>query len=213
MSKSAVPHNPVQLRAIAETHLHGGTAPLHTGATGADALTLLHRLASLPASAGDALKLLHELQVHQVELDLQREEMERSQLELREELERYTNLFAFAPFGYFSVGPNDRIIDGNIAGANLFGIDRSALWGRRIDDFLSETSRSLLLGMLRRRRSSEMGPKERCEVYAEVPAQTLTIGDMLNREHKRETRLQTLQAAANLIPGSQCLLVTFMELD
>jgi hypothetical protein len=64
----------VQLRQKAETRISGGNAPATKGWTlGAASLMLLHRLASNPDTASDALKLLHELQVHQVELDLQHE--------------------------------------------------------------------------------------------------------------------------------------------
>lgn len=77
------------LRQRAEGRLEEGMAPATLGwSTGTGALTLLHRLAGDPASAGDALKLLHELQVHQVELDLQHEQMEQQLLELGEALRR-----------------------------------------------------------------------------------------------------------------------------
>jgi hypothetical protein len=85
--------HPTPLRHQAETRIREGDAPqdTHRWSTGVEALTLLHDLASAPASAGDALKLLHELQVYQVELDLQYEQMELSQRELAEELHRYTD--------------------------------------------------------------------------------------------------------------------------
>lgn len=78
-----------ELRQHAEARLNGGQAPKTLGwSSSAQALSLLHRLASDPASAADALKLLHELQVHQVELDLQHEQMEQQLLELSETLRR-----------------------------------------------------------------------------------------------------------------------------
>ena len=65
-----------QLRQAAEDSLKQGTTPPTKGwSISADALALLYRLASNPDSAGDALKLLHELQAHQVELDLQHEQL------------------------------------------------------------------------------------------------------------------------------------------
>ena len=70
-------HARAELRVTAEERLNRGSAPAtRGGSTGAPALASLHRLANAPASASDALKLLHELQVHQVELDLQHEQAE-----------------------------------------------------------------------------------------------------------------------------------------
>jgi hypothetical protein len=78
-----------ELRQHAESRLQEGEAPKTLGwSSSAQALSLLHRLASDPASAADALKLLHELQVHQVELDLQHEQMEQQLLELSGALSR-----------------------------------------------------------------------------------------------------------------------------
>lgn len=193
MPRHPAPKTSKELRENAEVRLHDGTAPPYGGTPNVNALSTLHQLASSPASASAALKLLHELQVHQVELDLQREEMERNQRELTDDLERYAGLFAFAPTSYFSVGPQDKIIEGNIAGANLFGVERVSLWGRRIDEFLAPASRQLLLDLLQRRRNG--GLKENCEVYAE--------GD--------ENQSRPLHVAADLAPGGQSLFVTFME--
>ena len=71
------------MRLHAETVLKEGSAPPTKGwPTGVGTLSLLHELASTPARADEALKLLHELQVHQVELDLQHEQMEATRREL-----------------------------------------------------------------------------------------------------------------------------------
>ncbi|MET0380125.1 MAG: PAS domain S-box protein [Spongiibacteraceae bacterium] len=193
MPKPAAPQNHVQLRENAEGRLKGGTAPIYEGTPGAEALAMLHKLASTPASASDALKLLHELQVHQVELDLQREEMERSRQELNDDLERYARLYAFAPVGYFSVDANDKIIEANIAGAQLLGVERDAVCGLRIDACLTATSRPLLLDLLQRRRDG--GSRETCVVYAEAD----------------ENRLRPLQVAAISAPDDQSLFVVFLD--
>jgi PAS domain S-box-containing protein len=133
------------LRTHAEDKLKQGSAPpTHGWLTSSDALILLHKLASSPDSAGDALKLLHELQVHQVELDLQREQLEASESELNEELIHCARLYDFAPVGYFSVTPEGRINRVNLAGAALCGQDRAELLGRRIDDFLAPESQPVL---------------------------------------------------------------------
>ncbi len=139
----------VQLRQTAEVRLLGGSAPVTQGWTaGAAALSLLHNLASNPATAGDALKLLHELQVHQVELDLQHEHMEEDRRELEESSHRYAELFDFAPVGYFTVDSAGRIIDGNLAGARMLGLQQDDLGGCGIDSLVAPGSRPALLALV-----------------------------------------------------------------
>jgi len=152
------------LRDHAEVRLKDGTAPPTSGwPTGKSALTLLYQLASAPATAADALKLLHELQVHQVELDLQHE-METTQRELAEDLARFRGLYDFAPSGYFSVGRQGDIIAGNLAGAGMFRAGQDHLHGRRIDEFLAPESRPALLELLKHLR--EGAPRDACEVQS-----------------------------------------------
>jgi len=153
----------LNLRVDAETQLREGRAPPSNGVpTNAGALNLLHRLASTPASADDALKLLHELQVHQVELDLQHEQIETTRRELAEDLARYRGLYQFAPTGYFNVGSDGDILEGNLAGADLFGVRQGELVGRRIDSFLAPGSRPVLLALLQQVRENDS--KAACEV-------------------------------------------------
>jgi PAS domain S-box-containing protein len=153
----------LNLRVDAETRLREGCAPPSGGVpTDAGALTLLHRLASAPASADDALKLLHELQVHQVELDMQNEQLETTRREIAEDLARYQGLYQFAPAAYFNVNSDGCIVEGNLAGANLFGATQGELAGRRIDSFLAPGSRPVLLALLQQVR--EDGSRAACEV-------------------------------------------------
>jgi PAS domain S-box-containing protein len=158
---------PAPLRHVAEKRLRDGVPPpAHGGWTaGVDALNVLHNLAGSPESAGDALKLLHELQVHQVELAMQHEQMEQSRAEVAESLERYVERFDFAPVGYFTVEPDGRIVEGNLAGADLFEVDRADLPGRSIESLIAADSRAALRAVLSRLRKD--GPSEACEVYAE----------------------------------------------
>ena len=54
---------------------------------------------------GERPRLLHESQVHQIELEMQNEELLRAQAALREVSDKYHDLFDFAPIGYFHFGP------------------------------------------------------------------------------------------------------------
>jgi hypothetical protein len=149
MSLPAVPNPHVQLRLDAEGLLKEGTAPPTKGwPTGTNTLGLLYKLASSPDTADDALKLLHELQVHQVELDLQHEQVESTRREIAEDLARYKALYEAAPLGYFNVDLLGRILEANVAGAELFGLALADLSGRRLESLLAPAGRPVLLELL-----------------------------------------------------------------
>src|SRR5262249_45834621 len=85
-----------------------------------------------PARApGDYARALHELEIHQVELEIQNEELRRARIELERGLDRYTRLFGYAPIGYASVTPDGLIREVNYGGAELMGSPR----GWRIDEY------------------------------------------------------------------------------
>jgi len=72
-------------------------------------------------------KLLHELQVHQIELEMQNEELRRAHTALEESRDRYLDLFEFAPIGYFTLSAEGLIIEVNFVGAALLGDERKKL--------------------------------------------------------------------------------------
>ncbi|MDD5362344.1 MAG: ATP-binding protein [Ignavibacteria bacterium] len=86
----------------------------------------------------DANKLVHELQVHQIELELQNEELIRIRLELETALQKYTDLFEFAPVGYFTVEADGKIDQVNLSGSILLGKTRSLIKNRSFYLFISE---------------------------------------------------------------------------
>lgn len=137
------------LRGRAEAHLLAGTAPTTGhGVMGVDALRLLHRLSSNPDSAQDALKLLHELQVHQVELDMQIEQIAADERMMTEDLGLYQTLYLSAPFGYLVVDPEGVVTQSNAAAADIFGVGCRVLTGQRIDTFLDSSHRPGLRDMM-----------------------------------------------------------------
>jgi len=152
-----------KLRRQAEAALKEGSAPPTKGwPTGVSTLTLIHQLAS--TSADDALKLLHELQVHQVELDLQHEQLETTRRELAEESARYKALYQHAPAGYFSVGLDGQILEANDAGAELLGLAPDVLRGRHIDTLLVPASRPVVNELLNELRTGAR--RSTCEVLS-----------------------------------------------
>lgn len=126
------------------------------------ALAVLHQLASSPATAGDAMALLHELQVHQVELDLQQEELRRSQSELEAALRRQAALVERAPVGYMTVDAGTVLCEINLAGARLLGAAREALLGRPLNSMLAAQSIDALQTLLELAREGRVS--ETCEL-------------------------------------------------
>ena len=134
------------LRSRAVAHLKGRDAQVDEST----ALGVLYQLASSPSTAPDALALLHELQVHQVEVDLQDEELRRSRAELETSLNRQVQLYDYAPVGYFTLDFNAVLRELNRTGAALLGLEREILRGRSLESFLTAEGTSTLRAMLRR---------------------------------------------------------------
>lgn len=145
-----------RLRLSAETLLKEDAPPLHGGgALGVEALTTLYQKATDPETAADALKLLHELQTHQVELDILYDQLMANEYEAREELAYYRMLFDSAPVAYLIVANDGEIIEGNQAVGDLFAQPVSALTGKLVQDFLTTRSSNLLMNLIHGLRQAE----------------------------------------------------------
>lgn len=82
-------------------------------------------------------KLLHELQVHQIELEMQNETLRQTQLSLEEARDRYQSLYEFAPVGYLTLTPEGLITEINLAGANLLGNERKKILQTSFTSFVA----------------------------------------------------------------------------
>lgn len=96
----------------------------------------------------DKLRLINELQVHQIELEIQNEELKRTRAELEDGLERYTDLYDFAPAGYFTLLKDGTVKQVNLYGARLLGVERSYLVERRFGVFVDSGDRSIFNAFL-----------------------------------------------------------------
>jgi signal transduction histidine kinase len=85
-------------------------------------------------------RLIHELQVHQVELELQNTELREVRDRMERLLQKFTELYDFAPVGYFSLDPLGRILEVNLTGSVLLNVDRSRLIGTRLVRFIAPLS-------------------------------------------------------------------------
>ncbi len=138
----------MRLRALTPSHRTERPAAARVNSAGA--LAVLHELASSPLTAASSLKLLHELQVHQVELDLQEEELRRAVADLETALFRQDQLHDFAPAGLFAIDRSTVLGEINRMGAQLLGRERDSLIGLPFDSFLEpESSRALHAALTR----------------------------------------------------------------
>ncbi len=150
MSKNKLlQHGSPELRGLAEERLRrSGNIPME------------------PSPVGEEpMRLIHELQVHQIELEMQNVELLQARAE-REKMEvllgKYNDLYDYAPAGYFNLDPAGIIHATNLTGAGFLGIERSMLINRRLDLFLSGETRPVFNDFLKKVFASEA--KETCEV-------------------------------------------------
>ena len=120
-----------------------------------------------PPTVADMLQLQHDLEVHQIELELQNEELRASQAELQTALARYTDLYDFAPVGYLTLKPDGEIRQLNFTATTLLGAKRSDLVNKRLGLFVGLADRAAFAGFLKR---VFAGQSQACEVTLESPA-------------------------------------------
>ena len=89
-------------------------------------------------SSDDFQYLLHELQVHQTELNLQNEELRQVQLELEASRDRYSDLYQFAPCGYCTINRYNRILEANQTLAALLDVEQDELINNSLTKFVAK---------------------------------------------------------------------------
>ena len=111
-----------ELRRQAEVHLDGLSA------------------AALPVPENLAAAL-HELRVHQIELEMQNVELRRAQLEVEEQRAKFFELFDLAPVGYCTIGDKGIVGEANLTAARLLGVERQQLVGQPFSAFVLAADR------------------------------------------------------------------------
>jgi PAS domain S-box-containing protein len=96
----------------------------------------------------ESKSLVHELEVHQVELEMQNEELREAQHRLEEVRDLYTDLFDFAPIGYLVLNEKGIIKNSNLTACDLLGIERSYIIGKPFSAYITNgESRTLFLNL------------------------------------------------------------------
>jgi PAS domain S-box-containing protein len=118
-------------------------------------------VAAMPVK--DVQQLVHELQVHQIELEMQNEELRRAQVELDASRDRYVDLYDFSPVDHITLDTHGTIVEANLRAGTLLGINRKELIGRPLARFVASKDQALL-----HRHCQEVlktGTRQTCEVH------------------------------------------------
>jgi hypothetical protein len=178
----------------------------------------LQRREQTPQSAirnpQSAQRLVHELEVHQIELEMQNEELQRAHARAEVLLAQYTDLYDFAPTGYFNLAADGTILAVNLTGARLLGLERAQLLERRLGSLVSEADRPVFNACLEKTFAGK--DREGCEVALlraeaaplfvrieavvcegrrECRAALLDVTDRHRAEAEQERLVQELQSA------------------
>jgi formate hydrogenlyase transcriptional activator len=162
-------------------------------------------------SPAETRQMLHELHVHQIELEMQNEELRRTQEALESSRARYFELYDLAPVGYVLLSAKGLMLETNITAASLLGVSRDALVGQPITRFIFKEDQDIYYQ--HHKQVSKTGAPQTCELrmvkkdgtefWAHLEASTakdpddvslyrMVISDITERKHLAEALQQVL---------------------
>jgi len=110
----------------------------------------------------DVQRIVHDLEVHQIELKMQNEELRRALSDLEASREKYFDLYDLAPVGYITLNEKGIILDANLTAAALLGKKRSDLVKQSLSHFIFREDQDIYYR--HRKRLSEIRQRKDCEV-------------------------------------------------
>jgi len=113
-------------------------------------------------SLEDMQCLVHELQMHQIELETQNEELRRTQQELTQSRDKYSDLYDLAPVGYFTVDENGIILEANLTGATMLGMEKGDVIEQPLSRFIAREDQDTYY--LHRQKVFETQASQACEI-------------------------------------------------
>jgi PAS domain S-box-containing protein len=115
-----------------------------------------------PPTEADTRRIVQELEVHQIELEMQNEELVRSRAELESSRAKYFDLFDLAPVGYLTLSESGIILETNLMAAKLLGAERSKLVKKPVTRFIVKEDQDIYY--LHRRHLFETRVRQACEL-------------------------------------------------
>jgi PAS domain S-box-containing protein len=159
-------------------------------------------------TAQDTEHLIHELQVHQIELELQNEELRHAQQALEIARERYFDLYDLAPVGYCTLSDEGLILESNLSAATLLGSSRAQLKNRSLVDFIAHDNQYVYYLLLQQCLAS--GSVQTCElrllrVDGTLFWAELTIACVISQEQEPTLLLNMSDVSARKLAEQQLL--------
>lgn len=177
-------------------------------------------------------RVVHELSVHQVELEMQNEALRNSQLELEESRDRYAHLYDSAPIGYLTLDQQGCIEEINLTACRMLGGDRSQLLGKRAVNYVHTDAKNCFVHHLQRCRMAREGERLLIDVNLKprsgvaIPVHICTtptvdvhrgerryLTAMLNESELRRAEQHACEADRRLVELFACITDAFMSLD
>jgi len=165
------------------------------------------------SSSEETMKQLHlisELREHKSELERQNEELRIFQQELEAARDKYSDLFDFAPIGYFMIGANGLVREVNLTGASLLGLERNQVEGKLFSNYISRSDQETF--EQHRRQVLETKQRQACEIQivradgSRFPAQVES--NVVQRGQLKESYTR-LEAQTRLLADTSRELETF----
>jgi len=154
-------------------------------------------------SSTDMKKLVHELQVHQIELEMQNDELRKAQQVIEESRSRYVDLYDFAPVGYFTLDGKGVILEANLTGAELLRFDRNLLLKTPFSLYVIPEDMELFFEY--RRKILQIPGRQSCELRlkrrAGIPLWVRLEGAAVAAPKGKLTRMQ--MAASDITEGKR----------
>ena len=118
-------------------------------------------VAAMPVK--DVQRLVYELQVHQIELEMQNDELRRTQMELEAARDRYVDLYDFSPAGHLTLDTHGKIVEANLRAGTLLGINRKELIGQSLARFVASDDQNIFHRHCQQ--VLKTGARQTCEIH------------------------------------------------
>ncbi|MBU3939092.1 PAS domain S-box protein [bacterium] len=154
-------------------------------------------------SLTDIVAKLHELHVHKIELEMQNEELYKTQLELYNAKMRYFELYDMAPVGYLTLGCDGIILDANLASADTIGTSREQLKNKALSDFIFSDDQDLYY--LFRKKIADSQERQVCKLRMQKSDGNVFWAQIIASPKNKDSELSACKLIFNDITESKTL--------